>query len=227
MNQAMNCDWIAPYYRWFEYLGFGGELERRRYRFLAQARPAHRVLVLGDGDGRFLARLAEEIPGAEIDSIEASERMRELARSRSGRCSDHARVNHLLGDARQFPLAAGRYDLVATHFFLDCFDARECPQVIERIATAAAPRARWLISEFRQAPNGWRGLWSRAWIGSLYGFFRVVTGLRTRALVDHHPILARCGFRLVCQETSRFGLLASELWIKVEALVFTGTSETA
>jgi ubiquinone/menaquinone biosynthesis C-methylase UbiE len=212
MNHAMNCNWIAPYYRWFEYLGFGHELERRRYCFLPQARRARRVLVLGDGDGRFLARLAEEIPGAEIDSIEASERMQELARLRSGGSSEHAWVNHVLGDARLLPLAAGRYDLVATHFFLDCFDARECPQVIERVAAATTPRARWLISEFRQAPNGWRALWSRAWITSLYGFFRAVTGLRTRALVDHHPLLARSGFRLVCQETSRFGLLASELW---------------
>jgi len=201
----MNCDRIAPYYRWLEYLGFGRELERRRFRYLDQVRDARRVLVLGDGDGRFLARLARELPRADVDSIEASRRMQELARAR-------ATVHHRLGDARELSLSVGEYDLVATHFFLDCFDAADCPRLIARIASAAAPRARWLISEFRQAPRGWRALWSRAWIAALYLFFRATTGLRTRALVDHHPLLSRHGFRLVREETSRFGLLASELW---------------
>jgi hypothetical protein len=210
----MNCDWIAPYYRWFEYLGFGRELERRRFRFLNHVGAAQRALVLGDGDGRFLARLLQALPAAEIDSIEASERMQDLARRRCRGYFSAARVNHLLGDVRRWPLPAGRYDLLATHFFIDCFDAAELPGVIERLASAAAPRAQWLISEFRQAPGGWRALWSRAWIASLYLFFRAATGLRTRALVDHHPLLARCGFKLARQETSRFGLLASELWVR-------------
>jgi SAM-dependent methyltransferase len=203
----MNCDWIAPYYRWFEYLGFGRELERRRCSLLPEVHAARRVLVLGDGDGRFLARLTREIPDASIDSIEASARMQALARGRT-----EPYVHHRQGDARTVPLDRGRYDLIATHFFLDCFDANELPEVIERVASAAAPRAQWLISEFRQAPQGWRALWTRTWIASLYLFFRAATGLRTRALVDHHPLLAQGGFRLVRQETSRFGLLASELW---------------
>lgn len=203
----MNCDRIAPFYRWFEYLGFGRELERRRCSLLAEIGSAQRVLVLGDGDGRFLARLADQFPSANIDSIEASAGMQALARNRTG-----ARVRHQLGDVRTVPLDCGRYDLIATHFFLDCFDGNECPQIIDRIAGAAAPQAQWLISEFRQAHEGWRWLWTRAWIGSLYFLFRVATGLRTNALVDHHLPLARCGFRLVRQESSRFGLLSSELW---------------
>jgi len=210
----MNCDWIAPYYRWFEYLGFGRELERRRCCWLPEIQNARRALVLGDGDGRFLVRLSRAVPAASIDSIEASARMQALARRRTG-----SHVQHLRGDARTLPLERGRYDLIVTHFFLDCFDARELPQVIERAASAAAPRAQWLISEFRQAPDGWRALWSRAWIASLYLLFRVATGLRTRTLIDHRPLLERHGFRLGRQETSRFGLLASELWVRRETTV--------
>jgi len=205
----VNCDWIAPYYRWFEYLGFGAELERRRFCLLDQVRRARRVLVLGDGDGRFLARLAREIPEAEIDSVEASARMQRLARRRSRDC---ARVNHLLGDARSLTLARREYGLIVTHFFLDCFEAGDAEALVARISDAAAPGAQWLISEFRRAARGWRAVWCNTWIAFLYFFFRVATGLKTRVLVDHHPLLARHGFRLVRQETSRFGLLSSELW---------------
>jgi SAM-dependent methyltransferase len=205
----VNCDNIAPYYRWFEYLGFGRELERRRCGLLHGIGEPRRVLVLGDGDGRFLERLIQEIPTAEIESIEASARMQALARRRTG-----LRVRHRLGDARILRLDPGRYDLIVTHFFLDCFDAADAPALVERLADAASPHAQWLISEFRQVPKGWRALWCAAWLRSLYFFFRVTTGLRTRALVDHHPLLERHGFRLERQESSRWGLLASELWVR-------------
>jgi ubiquinone/menaquinone biosynthesis C-methylase UbiE len=212
-DESMNCDWIAPYYRWFEHLGFGGELQRRRCSLLPRIGMPGQVLVLGDGDGRFLARLLEQIQdagsGAAIDAIEVSERMQTLARLRTGN-----RVVHRLGDARVLPLDRGRYDLIVTHFFLDCFDSAEAPALIARLAGAAAPRAQWLISEFRQAPAGWRATWCRAWLRSLYWFFRWTTGLEVRALTDHHPLLARHGFRLEHQETSRWGLLASELWVR-------------
>jgi ubiquinone/menaquinone biosynthesis C-methylase UbiE len=205
----MNCDNIAPYYRWFEYLGFGRELERRRCGLLDGIDGPRHVLVLGDGDGRFLERLIREIPAAEIESVEASARMQDLARQRTG-----PRVRHRLGDARTLPLDPGRYDLIVTHFFLDCFDATDAPALVKRLADAASPHAQWLISEFRQAPDGWRAVWCGTWLRSLYLFFRVTTGLRTRTLVDHHPLLERSGFRLIRQESSRWGLLASELWVR-------------
>jgi len=203
----MNCDLIASSYRWFEYLGFGGELQRRRCGLLGEIGRPRRALVLGDGDGRFLVRLLRQIPASEIASIEVSPRMQALARRRTG-----DRVQHIHGDARVLPLDRGRYDLMVTHFFLDCFDAADAPALVARLADAAAPRAQWLISEFRQAPEGWRAVWCGAWLRSLYFFFRVTTGLRTRSLVDHHPLLTRHGFRLVREESSRWGLLASELW---------------
>jgi hypothetical protein len=94
--------------------------------------------------------------------------------------------------------------LIATHFFLDCFDQTNLELLIARLSHSATPRARWLISEFRG--NGWL-------VRTLYLFFRLTTTLHTRRLVDHHPLLKRRGFRLVRQEDAWHGLLASELWV--------------
>ena len=204
----MNCDAIASWYRWIEYAGFGRELERRRCELIEEVANAERVLLLGDGDGRFLRSFLDRNRKAAIDYVELSGRMIELARARTA--SD--RVRFCKGDARSMPLPRAHYDLIVTHFFLDCFNAAEAEALVARIAEAAAPDALWLISEFRQPVRGWQALWARAWLRTLYFFFHVTTGLKTRRLVDHHPLLESQGFRLIRFESSRFGLLASELW---------------
>jgi ubiquinone/menaquinone biosynthesis C-methylase UbiE len=201
----VNCDSIARWYRWLEYAGFGSELQRRRIAFLHNVTGARRVLVLGEGDGRFLARLVEQNLSSSTDYVDLSAQMLQLARERAG--SDRVVYHH--ASALTIPLAESEYDLVCTHFFLDCLNQNDTERMVDRIVRAMAPGGRWLISEFRE-PN-W---WTRAVVRGLYFFFRLTTSLATQQLVDHHPLLERAGFRLECSETSRFGLLVSELWSK-------------
>ncbi len=206
----MNCDPIARWYRWLEYIGFGSELERRRSAFLPEVSAARRALVLGDGDGRFLAGLVEQNPESKIDYVDKSGRMLELARNRAG----GDRVTFRQADALTVPYPNGEYDLIVTHFFLDCFDATDLAKLVKRISTAARPHAEWLISEFRQPDSGMQAIWARLWLRGLYWFFQMTTGLENRSLVNHHPLLARYGFRLMRKESTLFGLLASELWVR-------------
>jgi ubiquinone/menaquinone biosynthesis C-methylase UbiE len=201
----LNCDRIAGVYRWLEYAAFGRALERRRFRFLADAAGAHRALILGDGDGRFLARFSAASQAC-IDYVDLSARMLELARSRAGT----RRIAYRQADALTLPLAPAEYDLIATHFFLDCLDERDLERLIERAARAAQPGALWIVSEFRQAR------WAGPLIGLLYLFFRLTTGLATHRLTDHRPLLVKHGFSLKREETSSGGLLASELWVRLQ-----------
>ena len=112
--------------------------------FSPMPRRARRALLLGDGDGRFLARFAARSE-ALIDYVDVSARMLELARERVGA----ARIA-LSPSRRAYAAApAGEYDLIVTHFFLDCFDERDLECLIAR---SGAPRnpALWIVSEFRQ-----------------------------------------------------------------------------
>jgi len=52
-----NFDRVARIYRWAEYAALGPILQRTRTHFLPQLTGCHNALILGDGDGRFLARL--------------------------------------------------------------------------------------------------------------------------------------------------------------------------
>ncbi len=206
----MNCDPIARVYRWCEYAAFGGELERRRTRFLAEAAHAQKALVLGDGDGRFVAQLIATAPGAQVDLVDSSQAMLNLARGRS----KSPRVTCLHMDARRLVPLPAQFDLVATHFFLDCFERQDLEALVTKIAGAAAPGAIWLISEFRQPSHGLQAVWAWLWLRLLYFLFALTTGLKVRDLTDHRPLLEAAGFKQEQVEEVWFGLLASELWRK-------------
>ncbi len=207
----MNCDPLARWYRWLEYAGFGRALERRRTAFLAAMTTARQVLVLGDGDGRFLSAFLQTNRHAEVDTVDSSAAMLTLARQRVSD-TDTPRVRFHHADATRWQPPAVSYDLIVTHFFLDCFTNGELRPLVARLSAFAAPGARWVVSEFHQPDAGLAAWHARAWIAGLYAFFRVVTGLRVRRLPDHAATLATAGFRLEREEIARFGLLTSQLW---------------
>ena len=181
----------------------GGALERRRRWYLPQLRNARRALVLGDGDGRFLRELLRQNPAVSADYVDASARMLELAR----RKARTERVNYRKADARTVPLPHDEYDLIATHFFFDCFGQSELDALIGRTAAAARPAAQWVVSEFSAASFP-----ARLLVRALYLFFRIATGLETSRLADHRPMLRAQGFRLKDASRSRGGFVVSELW---------------
>jgi SAM-dependent methyltransferase len=203
---------IARPYRWLEYLTVGRALERCRTCYLPQLRDRRRALVLGDGDGRFLAQLLAHNPHLQADAVDTSITMLGLLRERSEAATPDAdtrlRIHHT--NALTFPLA-GRYDLVVTHFFFDCLGQAELNTLVTRVASALAPGALWVVSDFR-IPAGLMRVPARTLVRGLYFAFRVLTGLRTIQLPDHAKPLTRSGFIRIGHQHSFAGLLTTELW---------------
>ncbi len=207
----MNCDRIARWYRFLEHLVFGRALERRRFEYLEQVAGLRRVLMLGDGDGRFTAEFVKRNRLAEVDSVELSSGMLALARKRVEHEVHGARVRFWLADARTVELP-GPYDLIVTHFFLDCFTESELAGLVAGLAKHCSPGGRWLISEFGLPSAGLRRVAAGALIRAMYWFFRTATGLPVNRLPQYAPVLAANGFRVVGQCSKASGLLVSELW---------------
>ncbi len=105
---------LAPFYRWIEYAAFGRALERRRFAFLERLAGARRVLTLGEGDGRVLARLLSITPEARFEVVELSPEMIELAQRQIGRSG---RVHFRFSDAMIIDWPPQEYDGVVTMFF--------------------------------------------------------------------------------------------------------------
>ncbi len=204
----MNFDRVAPHYRWLETLAFGNQLQEARTAFVREIPSPRRVLILGEGNGRFVAEFVRAHPAAAVDCIEASERMIELAQQRV----NAPQVHFIHANVRDTPLEAGTYDLIVTHFFLDCFaDAALC-EVVEKLAAAATMDASWLLADFRLPNSGWRRFHASLWIWAMYLFFRLTSEVQTQRLDDPSPCLRESGFECVRQQRSRFGMIKSELW---------------
>jgi ubiquinone/menaquinone biosynthesis C-methylase UbiE len=205
----VSFDRVAPHYRWLETLVFGNQLQQARLIFVRQTETPGRVLIVGEGNGRFLAEFVRAHPGAAIDCIEASGRMIELARRH---LDQHSLVHFIEADIRDLELAPSSYDLIVTHFLLDCFLGAALRDLVRKLATAATADANWLLSDFRIPNCGWQKFHAQLWIRAMYYFFGLTTRLEARRLDDPSPLLKAAGFKPVRQRLTRFGMIKSELW---------------
>ena len=211
MNPPPNFNRMAGAYRWMEAATFGPWLWWCRCAFLRQAAlPRGNALVLGDGDGRFAARLLRAAPALEIDAVDASEAMLRRLVRRAG--PDAFRLRACCADARAFHPPRPPYSLIVSHFFLDCLSTAEIESLAATVRRAAAPSALWLVSEFA-VPRGCFGRFlARPLVWSLYWAFGRLTGLAQRRLPDHHSALRHAGFTIQLRRKWLGGLLVSELW---------------
>lgn len=209
-RRAPKFDHLAKFYRWMELLTFGPLLTRCRMAFLPELATARRALVVGDGDGRFTAELLQVNSRVRIDAVDASPAMLEALLRRAG--ANGCRVTIYRSDVRDWIPEGVRYDLVATHFLLDCLTTEECYALAARLRDALSSSACWIVSEFA-VPEGWFGrLIGHPLIWLLYRAFGVLTGLEIRTLPDHQAALRDAGFTLTRLHTRLGGLLASEMW---------------
>lgn len=198
-----------------EWLSFGPLLWWCRTAFLPEMRDARRALTFGDGDGRFTARLLEVNSAVRVDAVDASAAM--LARLKRAAGANAARVQTIVADARSWGAhvsEAVTFDLVYTHFFLDCLGDAEVGPLARRVAARLTPGGIWVVSEFA-VPDSPMGRWvARPVVGFLYGAFAILTGLAVRRLPDYRAALREAGLRMERERRWMGGLLVSECWVR-------------
>jgi ubiquinone/menaquinone biosynthesis C-methylase UbiE len=147
-------------------------------------------------------------PAIEVDAVDISGAMLRLLRHRCVSARESLRTHQM--SALSF-MPRGSYDLIASHFFLDCLTQAEVEALVTRVAPHLAAGGLWVVSEFR-IPQGWMRWPARALVAALYRAFRLLTGLRTDRLPDHAAAFAAVGFQCVAHRDSVGGLLRTELW---------------
>jgi cyclopropane fatty-acyl-phospholipid synthase-like methyltransferase len=193
-----------------EYATFGPWLWRCRCFFLPVLKGCRHALVLGDGDGRFTARLLAANSSVGVEAVDASPSMLGALIRRAGRHG--ARVSTHCADLRCWQSDSPLYDLIVTHFFLDCLTTQEVRNLAERLRASIEPSALWVVSEFAAPHNRFGRIVARPVISLLYAAFGLLTGLKVRTLPDHSAALRDAGFMLEQRRRWLGGLLVSELW---------------
>ena len=211
-------DALAPHYSWMEAILAGRQLESCRRAFLERLPPIKRALLAGEGHGCFLAALLQKSPSARITYVDSSAAMMAVARDRlrrRGLSTDN--VEFCCAKLPDWQPVRGAFDLIATNFFLDCFDGAELPRVIVRLAEGAAAGARWTVADFQTPSAGLPRLRATAIHFVMYAFFRRVTGISARRIIPPEPLLRQAGFRSVGRQEFEWGLLYAELWERATA----------
>ncbi|MES2706654.1 MAG: class I SAM-dependent methyltransferase [Verrucomicrobiota bacterium] len=217
----MNFDAVAPHYHWLEFLFAGSTLQRCRTAWLDEVAGCRSVLIIGEGDGRFLAECAARLPEAWILCVDGSARMLAEAGKRHESLSGGVHGENTAKAGVTFQCAvlpgwqppAAQFDLIVTHFFLDCFGPEDLAKVVTSLAKAAKPDALWLLADFRVPEKPFPArLRARAVIAAAYAFFRIVAGLKVKKLTDPFPLLDAQGFHQEKWRAWSWGMLHSGLW---------------
>ena len=210
-HRRSGFDKLAAAYRWMEYASFGPLLQRTRVQFVADVVDARQALVLGDGDGRFCVYLLRQAQDMRVTAVDASAAMLRQTVWRAGRANVGERLTTVHGNAATTILPEGEFDLVCTHYFLDCLSEAEVLQLVRQISQRW-PGAAWLVSEFAIPPRGAARVPAWLLVRALYAAFGMLTGLPVQQLPNYAAILRRHDYVLQKSHTRLGGLLRAELW---------------
>ncbi len=203
---AANFNRLVRIYRALEFIAFGRDLERVRFCHFAALRDCRSILILGEGDGRFLAQLVAQAPTTSIHCVDASSAMLAAAAHRLPETA-RARVTFTCADALTYDFSGRSYDAVVTLFFLDCFSTAQVESLVARLTQTLRGPSVWVFGDFVMPAKGWPRLRARFWLAILYTFFRWQTGLEVNALPESETVLARAGFKPQQAQTFQHGLL--------------------
>lgn len=177
---------------------------RARLALLPELRTAKRILIIGEGDGRFLAALHRQNPDSNVVVIDRSRRMLDRAARRLPACASNVRfIQH---DATEFLATlepSTRFDAIVTLFVLDCLTATEVETMVQCAVRRLTPGGAWLWADFA-VPQSWPLRWvAKVMLRLLYWFFRATTDTSGSTLVDVRPVFTHVGLRV---QTSAFAL---------------------
>lgn len=215
MSKLSGYDIVARPYHLLERLVFGSQLKQSREFFLSHLRDAHRVLLLGDGDGRFLERLLIENPGCQVISLDASARMIARAQKRIRKRNPEAmeRVEWIEAQAENWNYPNGHFDAVVTQFLLDNLFPAEAERLIEGISTTLKPGGLWVYADFRDGDSNTFQRWrNRLWLQMMYACFGLLCEVGPRRLPPVQNFLAGKGFEAEGSMQFSHGLLETSLY---------------
>jgi len=206
----MNYGRFAPVYQRVEYLLYGKLLERCRFYFVDRLASARSILILGEGDGRFLKRLCALNSVAEITVVEFSLEMIKKAKTRI-HSNDLKRITFIEASALTLD-EESQYDVVVTCFFLDNFSRPNVRHLVEKIERLLLSEGCWLNADFYIPKQGIMRHVSQIHLYVLYRVFRILAGVEAKKL--HLPTLYIKKMKLLEEKQFLNGLLISSIYKK-------------
>ena len=208
----MNFDFIARHYNWIEKIIFRSDLEKFRSMNIELIKDAKSILLLGDGDGRFLEQVSKMGTEAQIVSVDSSAKMINLSKIRVK--TSHLNVEFNCSKIENFkPSESFNPDLIVAHFFLDCFTYDEALLILDRITRWAAVDAKFIITDFSITEKmSFHTVYQNILTNIMICFFSLFCGISARILPNIPKIMTSSGWNCLSRKRSRHGFINSWIW---------------
>jgi ubiquinone/menaquinone biosynthesis C-methylase UbiE len=204
-----NFDLVASFYPLLEQLVFGSTLNQARQSFAREIGAGKEILLIGEGNGRFLCEMMKQTASASsFTVIDSSARMLAAAGRRIAPLTSKQRIEWIGADFLKWHPPGALYDRVVTHFFLDLFRPDRICQIVEKISRITTEDGLWVNVDF--TPDG-RGLHQKMLMWAQYGFFRRFAGIEASRLFDARLWIRQGGWKILEERSLRSGWISGYL----------------
>lgn len=201
-------DFVAPFYPLLERLAFGGGLTEARSASVRPVASAERALLIGEGNGRFLAHCLKEKIGGSITVVDASKKMLSLVRSRIHGIKLETKLELIHADFCEWRPSEPDFDVVVTHFFLDLFRPESQRRIIEKITALSTAKTIWMNVDSRPVIQS---RFHRVIDWLQYRFDQLLSGIEADRHYDCAATIKECGWEVQEEQPSCGGTIFSQL----------------
>jgi ubiquinone/menaquinone biosynthesis C-methylase UbiE len=201
-------DLIASFYPLLEQIVFGSNLSQGRRIFITQVRAGNHILLIGEGNGRFLFEALKQTSADSFTVVDSSARMLATTARRIAAVDRCPHVELIHADILECQSPAASYDRVVTHFFLDQFRPDRIHRVVEKICRLATEDALWINVDFTSENQDLRQKFLM-WVQ--YRFFQIFAGIESDRLFDPRPWIRQAGWDILETKSLDSGWISAQL----------------
>lgn len=209
-----NFDGVASSYLFLETITFGNQLQKCRTSMISHLTNSKQVLVLGEGNGRFLEAFCKVNPLAEILVMDESPRMLDLAKRRISNSNPpiYHRIEFRCANVFEILPLSGTFDLIVCNFFLDCFSKTENERLLDAFHQMLTGNGLLVVGDFMNPGSLIGRIFAGLILKCMHLFFRKTTGISATELTDFHALLREKCFLLEHSQSHLLGFLNSSIW---------------
>jgi ubiquinone/menaquinone biosynthesis C-methylase UbiE len=206
-------DLVASFYPLLERLVFGSKLSHARRSFISRVAGGRRILLIGEGNGRFLFEVVKQTSSASITVVDSSTRMLAAASRRIATVDCSSRIELIHSDFLEWRAAVGSYDRIVTHFFLDLFPPDRIRRVVEKISQLAMEDCLWINVDFTFENHS---LPQKFLMWAQYRFFRIFARIEVSRLFDARTLIQNANWEVLEMRLLDSGLISASLLSRKE-----------
>ena len=206
---------LAPFYGFFSAVISLNKIHKSQLWFLTKKDKYKNAIIIGGGDGKFLAEAVKKGLAEHYFYIDFSSNMLQMAKTRIEKENpDYLRsITFVCGLFNEVPLRQ-KFDLVVTSYFLDCLSQNEFLIAMHKINAHLSENGTWFFSDFNIPRDNFRKILAKLTIRFIYLIFNFICHWNLKQLPDFTNEFNKYPLTVIAEKYFLGGLLVSRIYKK-------------